>query len=326
MWIELAPSQSAVARAILETIPAPEGWTVFFAHAEFSDDERIPPAVEAFVLRPSAEPAPRQAITLDQPVRRALSDLHAAYRQAGDGFHRVDVTVFAPDGRYQFEFDRRPSLVCAGQPDPAWESHLAARYVALLPPPPVAPRAVPAAARGPLNLHPTTRANLERTAAIAARSAATYAAYAGPADAERRPNLARLFRALATAEARQAALRHRLLGLQPPTGVPEAIGTTRANLAAAHAAERAEAEELYPAMLDAAAVEPNGKLRDLFFFARAAADSGAFWLQVALDRDADGLDLGDADPLYVCGLCGAIEAANAMPCMTCESAEFVEVR
>lgn len=328
MWTEFASWQSDVANAVLDAVPVSLVWTVALVHAEFPEELREPvgPQVEAILVLANPDRSRPHPVTLGAEVVRALSGLHQAYRTAGEGFHRVDLTLQANDGSYHFEFDRRPSLVCAGKPDPEWKAKLHARYQAQLPAAPAPPKA--ASPQRAVVLHATTRANLERAIEEAARAMTFYASCAAPAVAAQRPGVARLFRALAASKARLVSFFSRILSSVPPPSTPSApaAGLTKDHLAAALATEQRQAEVFFPHLFEASAVETNAKLRDVFVFGELVARGNAEVIELALKRHAAGSDLDVTAAMYVCGLCGGLEFSTGMPCLVCQTSSFTEVR
>jgi hypothetical protein len=133
MFSTLGELQNALVNALLDDVEVADDWRKAFLHAEFKDvAEQVEILAEAFVV--PAEPTPQRPplLFLSSPVLRALEALYFGYRDMGQKFAQLDVTVAAPDGRYRFEFSDEPSLRLAGDSDPAASTRLADRYADLL--------------------------------------------------------------------------------------------------------------------------------------------------------------------------------------------------
>lgn len=335
MFAQLAERQSVVVNAILDWAERGVAWRAFFLHAEFGDDG--PSWIKAFLVLSPPDPDKPHSVPTDAAICTALLELHAAYREAGQGFTQLDLTVFPPDGRYRFELGYVPSLRLSGARDPDSSAHLDRRYQQILKdlgldPPPAAARvtkaADPAKPRGPY-VRPATAANLATAVATETASHQRYLACAARADADGRPRIAGLFRAAARGDDVRARFHRRLIGEEAkstPSGPAVALGTTLENVVAAIETETVAATELYARMLAHAAAEESGKVQDVFFFAKAGAEGRASLFGFALDRLNAGADLGGSDAYFVCTLCGAVECSNPGTCLTCEiSTEFVAV-
>lgn len=127
MFTQMAEAQADVVNALLDGVDR-DDWARAFAHAEFGgQDSPLPQLRRGFLIVPSGAGWGRAPLLLDTPVGEALDALRLLYSEAGQGFWRLDLTV-EPDGRYRFEFDDAPSLLCAGQPDPEARERIEARF------------------------------------------------------------------------------------------------------------------------------------------------------------------------------------------------------
>lgn len=133
MFEQLAQLQSAAVNALLDQIEDDPDWRQAFVHAEFRDvGVQAESLIEAFLVPASPEPDRPRYIPLDPDAVIALEALYKGYRDAGQGFARLDLVVAAPDGRYRFTFDDAPSLRMQGRRDPDADAYLLARYAELL--------------------------------------------------------------------------------------------------------------------------------------------------------------------------------------------------
>jgi rubrerythrin len=145
----------------------------------------------------------------------------------------------------------------------------------------------------------TTEQNLKDAFAGESQANRKYLAFAKKAEQDGFPNVARLFRTAAEAEAIHA-LGH-LNSL-------DAIKTTADNLRAAVAGETFEFTEMYPPMLDLAQKE-NHKAKRMFDFANKAEAVHAQLYKMALEAVLQGKDLAESK-IYLCPVCGHIEIGN----------------
>jgi rubrerythrin len=330
VFTQLAERQSVVVNSILDWAERGVAWRAFFLHAEFGDDGAS--LIEAFLVLSPPDPDKPHSVPTDAAICTALVGLHAAYREAGQGFTQLDLTVVPPDGRYRFELGYVPSLRLSGARDPDASAHLGRRYQQILkdlgldtppPAPPVQNAADTAKARG-RSVRPVTAANLATAIATETASSKRYLACAARADVDGRPRIAALFRAAARGDDVRAQFHRRLIGeeAKPSSGPAVVVGTTLENVVAAIDAETVAAAELYARMM----ADETGKAQDIFYFAKAGAEGRASLFGLALGRLNAGSDLGGTDPYFVCTLCGAVECSHTGTCFTCEiSTELVAV-
>jgi glutamate synthase domain-containing protein 2/rubrerythrin/CDGSH-type Zn-finger protein len=121
-----------------------------------------------------------------------------------------------------------------------------------------------------------------------------YLAFAAKADAEGRPQIAKLFRAAAAAETVHAHAHLRVMG---------GVNDTKANLKAAIAGEAYEFKEMYPAFIQQAQAEGNIKAVESFRNASNVERTHHELYSKALEALEAGKDLA-AGPMYVCSDCG----------------------
>ncbi len=139
-----------------------------------------------------------------------------------------------------------------------------------------------------------TEANLQAAFAGESQAHMKYLAFADKAQAEGRPNAARLFEAIAYAERVHAINHLKTLG---------GIGTTTENLDAAVGGETFEVEEMYPAYGAVAELQSEKKaLRSMNWALEAEKVHAGLYTQAkqALQAGQDA-EVGD---VYICGVCG----------------------
>lgn len=140
----------------------------------------------------------------------------------------------------------------------------------------------------------STQDNLQAGFAGESQANMKYLAFAAKAAAEGRPQIARLFRAIAAAETVHAHAHLRAM---------QGIGDTKKNLEEAIAGEHHEFTEMYPQFVTEA--EAEGCKAALISFRNALAvekiHHGLY--TDALNALAQGKDLPDA-PIHVCEVCG----------------------
>ncbi len=152
-----------------------------------------------------------------------------------------------------------------------------------------------------------TEDNLREAFAGESQANRRYLAYAGQADKEGYPRIARLFRAVAEAETIHAHSHLKNLG---------AINTTAENLKDAISGERHEFKEMYPAMIETAEAEGNKNAVRSFTYANEVEKIHAGLYQKALDNLEQ---LADAD-YYVCSICGyTCEEEPPASCPVCNA-------
>jgi len=157
---------------------------------------------------------------------------------------------------------------------------------------------------------PTTAEDLQTAFAGESQANRRYLAFAGKADKEGYPQIARLFRAAADAETI-----HALAHLQNLGGV----GSTLDNLKAAIAGETHEWTLMYPPMVEQAEKEGH-RGKNMLKWANAVEKVHAGLYQQALDALQAGKDLS-AMEIYLCPVCGHLELGAAPEkCPVCGAA------
>ena len=121
-----------------------------------------------------------------------------------------------------------------------------------------------------------------------------YLIFAEQAEAEGKPNIARLFRAIAYAEQVHATNHFKALG---------ELGGTPDNLQVAIDGETFEVEEMYPAYDAVAKLQGEQEAQRSINWALAAEKIHAGLYSNARESALAGQDIGD-EPVYVCSKCG----------------------
>lgn len=155
-------------------------------------------------------------------------------------------------------------------------------------------------------------------AALAGESQAhvKYAAFAAKAEAEKLPNVARVFKANSYAEQVHATNYVKVLG---------ALGTTKDNLAAAVGGESYEIAEMYPAFIAEAQGQGEKGAETYFGYALAAEKVHAGMYKAAQQAVAAGTDVA-FKPVHVCSVCGFTmegDAPDHCPVCGTPKAKFV---
>lgn len=133
MFSTLGQLTDDLVNALLDEVELVQDWRKAFLHAEFRDaGDQVESLAEAFVVRAGSSPQRPPLILLSSPVMTALDSLYFGYRDAGQGFTQLDLTVTAPDGRYRLQPSSQPSLRLAGARDPVADTRLTDRYNELL--------------------------------------------------------------------------------------------------------------------------------------------------------------------------------------------------
>ncbi len=161
-----------------------------------------------------------------------------------------------------------------------------------------------------------TEQNLKEAFAGESQAHMKYLAFAKKAEAEGKPNIAKLFRATAFAEQVHAINHLRVLG---------GIGTTEENLQSGVEGEDFEVEEMYPAY-DAVAKlqQEKGAIRTIHYAIEAEKIHSSFYAQ-AKQKVRDNQDI-DLEKINICSVCGytAEEAPDTCPVCGAKKEKFVE--
>jgi rubrerythrin len=163
-----------------------------------------------------------------------------------------------------------------------------------------------------------TSDNLQAAFAGESQANRKYLAFAAKAEAEKYPQIAKLFRAAAAAETVHA---HSLLR------VMNGVGDTRANLNAAIAGENHEFEEMYPKFLQEAQAEGHRDAVTSFRNAMSVEKTHYDLYRKAFESLESGRDLMPAS-IYVCNDCGHTvwgKAPDECPVCGAPRSKFQEV-
>ena len=164
---------------------------------------------------------------------------------------------------------------------------------------------------------PSTKDNLLAAFSGESQAYQKYRVFAGKAERDGFPNIARLFRT--TAEAERLHAEGHLKAL-------DHIGSTVENLEVAIAGETYEYTGMYPPMLKQAEAEDH-KAKRMFGYAVEAEQVHARLYQLALEAAERGEDLSETD-FYLCPVCGYIEfgkPSDACPICGVKPEKFVQV-
>ena len=142
----------------------------------------------------------------------------------------------------------------------------------------------------------STQDNLQTAFAGESQANRKYTAFSKKADQEKKPQVARIFRAAAYAETVHALNHFKAMGM---------VKSTAENLKAGMEGESYEFTSMYPPMLAEAQAEGH-RAKLMFGFAVKAEAVHAELYQRALEAVAQGKDLAEAG-FYLCPVCGYIE-------------------
>lgn len=163
-----------------------------------------------------------------------------------------------------------------------------------------------------------TQENLQAAFAGESQANRRYLAFAAKADAEKLPQIAKLFRAVAAAETIHAHSHLRAMN---------AIGDTKSNLEAALAGEAFEFKEMYPAFFREAQADGNKNAAESFRNAMEVEQGHHGLYGQALAAAATGKDL-PAGPIVICDQCGHTvvgRAPDTCPVCGASRTKFKEV-
>ena len=144
-----------------------------------------------------------------------------------------------------------------------------------------------------------------------------YLVFAGRAEQEDKPNVARLFRAIAYAEQVHATNHLKTLG---------DVGSTEDNLQAAIDGENFEVEEMYPAY-DAVAKlqEEKGAVRSVHYAIEAEKIHSAMYTQARQKvKEGKDIDIGEVSICPVCGYTHEEDPPDACPVCGVSKQKFVK--
>ena len=158
--------------------------------------------------------------------------------------------------------------------------------------------------------HVMTRRNLENAYSGESQAHMRYLIFAEVAEKEGKPNIARLFRAIAFAEQVHATNHYRALGK---------IGATLENLDMAIAGETFEVEEMYPVYKNAASFQNEKEAERSAHYALEAEKIHARIYAQAKEAALQGKDL-EIDAIYICPVCGyTVEGKVPDHCPVCST-------
>ena len=154
----------------------------------------------------------------------------------------------------------------------------------------------------------STKDNLQAAFAGESQANRKYLAFAAKAEAEGRPQIAKLFRAAAAAETVHAHAHLRVMG---------GIGDTKKNLQAAIEGEGYEFQEMYPTFIKEAEAEGHKAALVTFRNANAVEKTHYELYSRALETLTAGKDLAPT-AIYVCDVCGhTVEGGAPDKCPVC---------
>jgi len=162
-----------------------------------------------------------------------------------------------------------------------------------------------------------TEKNLRDAFAGESQAHMRYLIFAGKAEQENRPNIARLFRAIAFAEQVHAANHLKTL---------DEIGDTVENLKTAINGENFEVEEMYPAYDSVAKLQnEKGAVRSIHYAIEAEKIHSAMYTEAKqAAKEGKDVDLGN---VYICSVCGYTvegEAPDTCPVCGASKEKFVK--
>ncbi|MBD3256099.1 MAG: rubrerythrin family protein [Candidatus Lokiarchaeota archaeon] len=159
-----------------------------------------------------------------------------------------------------------------------------------------------------------TKENLKAAFAGESQANRKYLAFAEKADKDGYPQVARVFRAAATAETVHAHNHLRVMG---------GINSTIENLKEAVEGEHYEFTDMYPDFIKDAKAEGNKKAEQTFDYANQVEKVHHTLYEKALDSVKSGKDLKEKE-IYVCPICGYThEGTPPDKCPVCGAAKKV---
>ncbi len=155
-----------------------------------------------------------------------------------------------------------------------------------------------------------TEENLKSAFAGQSQAHMRYLIFAEVAEKEGRPNVARLFRAIAYAEQVHATNHYRELGM---------IRTSAENLQVAIDGENYEVNEMYPAFVAVAQLQGEKGAERAFHFALEAEKIHSAMYQRAREAVLAGKD-AEVGKIYICSVCGyTVEGGAPDRCPICQA-------
>lgn len=160
-------------------------------------------------------------------------------------------------------------------------------------------------------MHDMTAKNLRSAFGGESQAHMRYLIWGEKAEKDGFPNVARLFRAVASAEQIHATAHFKALknvkgDFDVTSGAGFGFGTTSENLEAAKNGELFEVNEMYPAYINVAEMQEEKEAINSMKFAIAAEKVHAKLFEEAKKAVDSGKDI-EADKIYVCPFCGFVE-------------------
>jgi len=157
-------------------------------------------------------------------------------------------------------------------------------------------------------MHPMTAANLRNAYGGESMAHMRYGIWGDKAEKDGYPNVARLFRAIASAETVHATGHFRELGSEPgdalcASGAVFGLGPTSQNLQGGINGETFEIAEMYPVYLEGARFQEEKGAERSFNYALQAEKTHEELFKKAKGAVDAGKDV-DLGPVQVCGICG----------------------
>ncbi len=153
-------------------------------------------------------------------------------------------------------------------------------------------------------MHKITQQNLQSAFAGESQAHMKYLIFSEIAEKEGKPNIARLFKAIAYAELIHAKNHLKVLG---------GINITEKNLDIAIGGENFEVEEMYPAYTQVAELQNENEARKSVQYALEAEKIHAQMYEKAKAAVKNGEDVS-LDKVYICSVCGYTMEGEAPEC------------
>ncbi len=157
-------------------------------------------------------------------------------------------------------------------------------------------------------MHKMTQTNLQNAFSGESQAHMKYLIFSDVAEKEGKPNIARLFRAIAYAEEVHAKNHLKVLG---------GVGNTLENLGVAVGGETFEVEEMYPVYNNDAKLQGEKEAETSTHYAMEAEKIHAKMYERAKKVVANGEDI-DLNDVYICCVCGyTVEGEVPEHCLVC---------
>ena len=157
-------------------------------------------------------------------------------------------------------------------------------------------------------MHPMTASNLRNAYGGESMAHMRYGIWGDKAEIEGFPNIARLFRAIASAETIHATNHFRELGIELgdflcASGGVFGLGSTSQNLQGGINGETFEVNEMYPVYLEGAKLQDEKGAQRSFDYALSAEKTHAALFRKAKGAVDSGKDV-ELGPVHICPVCG----------------------